>query len=137
MTEAELNAVRDINKKIRDLERRLKDLRLAAENIVPIVDGLPHSNEIQARVEKIALQTVETERELDDLRARLPHVQMHLTEMIFREVDAPVLQTFATLRYVACVPFKETSHRLHITLRHAFRLNEKLFKCHIVAQSED
>ena len=136
MTETKLNTVRDIKKSIRDLERRLKDLRLAAQNIVPIIDGLPHSTEIKSRVENITLSIVETGRELDDLRERLPHEQARLAELILREVSDPALQGFAVLRYVACVSFKETAHRMHITLRHTFRLNEKLFKCHIAAQSE-
>ena len=136
MTESELNVVRDMKKRIRDLERHIEDLRLAVQNITPILDGLPKSTEIKSRVETLALKIVECDRELVDLRERLPHEQTRLAELILREVSVPALQGFAVLRYVACVSFKETAHRMHITLRHAFRLNEKFFKCHIAAQSE-
>ena len=67
MTEKELNGVRELNKKIRDLQRHLQELRVSAENLVPILDGLPHSSEAKSRVEKIALMIVEDERELTAL----------------------------------------------------------------------
>ena len=43
MTEQELNSGHDLKKQIRDLEKHLQTLRLSAENLVPILDGLPHS----------------------------------------------------------------------------------------------
>lgn len=46
MTEQELNIVRELNKKIRNAEHRLEVLRNNAENVVPILDGLPHATEV-------------------------------------------------------------------------------------------
>ena len=58
MTEQELNSGHDLKKQIRDLEKHLQTLRLSAENLVPILDGLPHSNEAKSRGEKIALLSI-------------------------------------------------------------------------------
>ena len=50
MTEKELNSVRELNKKIRDLEWRLQALRAEADNIVPVLDGLPNPSDVKSRV---------------------------------------------------------------------------------------
>lgn len=135
MTEKELNSVRDLNRQIRRLEQHLQALRLSAENLVPILDGLPHSNEAKSRVEKIAFMIIESERALDSLRKELTLAKSELVDKILREVDAPALQTLLALRYVESLSFKETARRMRFTLRHVFRLHEKFLKCHIAAQN--
>lgn len=47
MTEKELNCVRDLREQIRDIEWKIIKLRARAENLVPILDGLPHGNEVK------------------------------------------------------------------------------------------
>ena len=136
MTAETLNSVRDLQKKIRNLERRVQELRISMDNIVPVLDGLPHSSEAKSRVERIALMIVDTERELEDLRGQLPKVQSTLAEVILREVDSPPLQSFLVLRYVEGLSFKETARRMRYTLRHVYRLQEKFLKCHLVALSD-
>lgn len=135
MTEKELNSVRELNKQIRRQEQHLQALRLSAENLVPILDGLPHSNEAKSRVEKIALMIIESERELENLRKEMTAAKSELVEKILRAVDEPAMQTLLALRYVECLSFKETARRLRFTLRHVFRLHEKFLKCHIAAQN--
>ncbi|MBQ6004794.1 MAG: hypothetical protein IJL14_00925 [Selenomonadaceae bacterium] len=128
MTEKELNSVRELNKKIRDLERRLHELRISAENLVPIIDGLPHSSEAKSRVEKLALMIVEHERDLEKFRDHIILAKSELVHTILREVDEPTLQALLMLRYVECLSFKETARRMKFTLRHLYRLHEKIFK---------
>lgn len=128
MTEQELNGVRELRNKICVLERRLQELRTSAENLVPILDGLPHSSEAKSRVEKIALMIVEDERELTALNEAILLARSELADKILREVDEPTLQTLLVLRYVECLSFKETARRMKITLRHLYRLHEKFFK---------
>ena len=135
MTEKELNAVRELKKQIRDIERHLQALRLSAENLVPIPDGLPHSSEAKSRVEKIALMIVVDERELTSLNEEFLLAKAELLDKILRSVDEPSLQTLLVLRYVECLSFKEIARRMRFTLRHVFRLHEKIFKCHIAAQN--
>lgn len=136
MTAETLNSVRDLQKKIRNLERRVQELRISMDNIVPVLDGLPHSSEAKSRVERIALMIVDAERELEDLRGQLPKVQSTLAEVILREVDSPPLQSFLVLRYVEGLSLKETARRMRYTLRHVYRLHEKFLKCHLVALSD-
>ena len=136
MTREELNSVKDLKKKICGLEKDLRALRVAAENLVPILDGLPHSTLAQSRVEKIALKTVETEHEHERLCGLLPVVKAELADKIMRSGCGFSLQTLLILRYVECCSYKETAHRMKITLRHVFRLHEKFLKCHIAAQTE-
>lgn len=135
MTEEELNGVRELNKKIRDIERHLQELRMSAENLVPILDGLPHSSEAKSRVEKIALMIVEDERKLTSLNETMLLAKSELADKILCEVNEPILQTLLVLRYVECLSFEKTARRMRITLRHVFRLHEKFFKCHIAAQN--
>ena len=135
MTEEELNGARELRKKIRDLERHLQELRMSAENLVPILDGLPHSSEAKSRVEKIALMIVEDERKLTSLNETILLAKSELADKILCEVNEPILQTLLVLRYVECLSFEKTARRMRITLRHVFRLHEKFFKCHIAAQN--
>ena len=139
MTEKELNVVRELKKQIRDLERHLQSLRISAENLVPILDGLPHSTEVKSRVEKLALMIIEDERELDTLREKILLAKSELLDKILREIDEPSIQTLLVLRYVECLSFKETARRMHFTLRYIFKLHTKFLKefiCgHIAAQN--
>ena len=128
MTEEELNGVRELNKKICDIERHLQALRISAENLVPILDGLPHSSEAKSRVEKIALMIVEDERELTALNETKLLAKSKLADKILCEVDEPTLQTLLVLRYVECLSFKETARRMHFTLRYVFKLHTEFLK---------
>ena len=135
MTEKELNTVRNLKKELRDIERRLQELKMAAENIVPVLNGLPCSKDAKSRVEKIALDIVATEHIVKNFHEQIIIAKSELADRIMREVNKPILQTLLILRYVECLSFKETARRMGITLRHVFRLHEKFFKCHIVAQN--
>ena len=117
MTEKDLNCVRELNKSIRDRERHLYKLRLSVENLTPILDGLPHASEAKSRVERLALNIVEVERDLDSLREQFQQEQSRLVNIIMREVDEPILQTLLILRYVECLSFNEIARRLQFSLR--------------------
>ena len=125
MTGEELNAVRNLQKQIRALEKNVHGLKMLAENIVPILDGLPHSTDTKSRVENIALKIVEREHELDNLREEYLHAKERLTNKILSELgEDPILQTLLILYYVECLSFRETARRMGYTLRHVFRLHE-------------
>ena len=128
MTREELCSVRELQKKIRTHEQHLEALRMSAENIVPILDGLPHATEAKSKVEKIALRIVEVERELEDLRGRLVQSKSGLADKIMCEVVSPEVQTLLILRYVDCCPYKEIARRMRYALRHVFKLHERFLK---------
>lgn len=133
MTKEELNRVRELQKKMRDCERRLQTLRISVDNLVPILDGLPHGTTARSRVEKIALLIVESEQELSELGKRVEQERSELVAQLVCEVDDLILLNLLALRYVKCCTFKEIARRMRITLRHVFRLHEKFLKCHIDA----
>ena len=128
MTDKELNGVRELRDEICILERRLQELRMSVENLVPIIDGLPHATEAKSRVEKITLMIVANERELENLRERFTRLKSELVDKIMSQVSTPILQTLLVLRYVECLSFKETARRMKSSLRHVYRLHEKFFK---------
>lgn len=136
MTKQELYIVRGLKKKQRDLEKRLQELKVAAENIVPVIDGLPRAKNAKSRVERIALDILSCEKELVEICGLVVTAQEELADKILFEITSPSLFTFAVLRYIECLSFEEISQRMKITLRHAFRLDEKILKCHIVAHSD-
>ena len=141
MTMEELNSVRELDKKIRAVESRLQALKINAENIVPILDGLPHAKTAQSKVERNALRIIESEQEIETLRAEMIQAKSTLADKIMSQVDEPNYQTLLVLRYVECLSFKETARRMHYTLRQIFRLHTKIFKdvirVHIAAQNHN
>lgn len=138
MSHEELKRVHELKKKICGLEKTLHDLRVASENLVPILDGLPHSTLARSRVEAIALKIVERGREKDTLCALLPTVKAELADTIMREVSEPIVQTLLILRYVECCPFKDIARRMRYALRAVFKIHERALKecttVHIDAQ---
>lgn len=126
MTEQDLNVVRDLRKKIREGEQHLHELRISADNIVPVIDGLPHATAARSRVERITLKIIELENDLNDLRTTFEQAQSQLADRILCVTGLkPSLQSVLILRYVACLPHKDTARRLQITLRHEFKLHAK------------
>lgn len=132
MTETEIKKAREFCKRIRELEKRVARLKLSRDNIVPVIDGMPHATTAKSRVECLALQIVEGERELAILRSELEQARVHVTEAIMLEVDDPNGQALLLLRYVECLPFRDVARRMKYSLRHMFRLHGELLKrCHI------
>ena len=128
MTEKALNSVRELNKQIRRLEQHLQALRLSAENLVPILDGLPHYNEAKSRVEKIALMIIECERELENLRAQLDRASEELPARIHDEVPDVQERTVLLLRYVACMRFRDIAFQLERSEARVFQIHHDVLK---------
>ena len=128
MTLEELNSCRALKIQIGTVTNHLSGLKLSAENLVPILDGMPHSKEAKSRVERIALEIIEDECELTALRSEYELAQARLTDKILLEVSDPVIQTLLVLRYVECYSFRETARRINYSLRQVFRLHEEYLK---------
>ena len=123
MTEKELNSVRDINKRIRDIEWRLQALRAEAENITPIIDGLPHSTDVKSRVERLALNIAEGERELAALQAQFITAALELGNKIDSSPLNQQEKTVLSLRYVSCLNFQDIWLTLHVSDAQVFYLH--------------
>lgn len=115
MTEAELNAVRELKKQILNGERQLKTLRTAAENLVPVIDGMPHARSQSSRVAKIVTLILDAEQSLNALKENLDSMS---TELVMKIRRAPLTtreQEILILRYVACMNFLDIEGELHLS----------------------
>lgn len=129
MTDKELNVVRDLRNKIRDLTSHLQALRLSAQNIVPVIDGLPHSDVVKSRVEKLALKIIEHERELSDLSRQFATSALDLTDRINRADQLNQQEkTILLMRYVACMNFQDIWIEMQISDNRAFYLHRTAVK---------
>ena len=69
MTDEELNGARDLRKRIRDIEWRLLPmLRADADNLVPILDGLPHGARIDSAPRRIFKDSIGHRRQNKQIR---------------------------------------------------------------------
>lgn len=127
MTEQELNSVRELKKRIAILEKKLNGLRMLAQHLTPVLDGLPHATSSASKVENVAIKILDAERELETLRAELSQVKDWLTQKILDVTDEPALQTLLILHYVKCFSFRETARLMHYTLRQVFRKHSNFF----------
>ena len=128
MTTQELNVVWEHEKKIRELEAEIRALQTWADNIVPIIDGLPSAKTAKSSVEKIALSLVSREHELAKLKERLEQTRATLANRIVTEILKPIPQTLLILRYVECLPFKEIARRMHYGVRYIFKMHNEILK---------
>lgn len=129
MTDKDLNAVRDLRNKIRDLTSHLQALRLSAQNIVPVIDGLPHSDSVKSRVEKLALKILEKERELSDLNKKFAISALDLEERINRADQLNQQEkTILLMRYVACMRFQDIWIELKTSDARTFHLHRSAVK---------
>ena len=115
MTEAELNEARELKKKIQSEERQLQILRTAAENLAPVLDGLPHAQNHSSRVAQIATLVIDAERSLNALKEKLDAIGAALTKKIRREPLTTREQEILILRYVACMNFRDIELALHLS----------------------
>ena len=122
---AELNVVRELIQKLKREEQRLQALRTKAENIVPILDGLPHAKTAQSKVERLALKIIESEQLIEVLQAEIIRAKTRLIDLILERVEEPAFQTLLVLRYVECLSFRETARRMHYCLRNIFQLHDR------------
>ena len=135
MTKTELNAVREIRKRIKELEEKLQILRRASTDLVPLADGLPRAKSAKSKVEMLALKAVEAEKELEYLNEKILYAKSELADKIMTETDDPAFQVLLMYRYVECLTYREIARRMDFTLRHVFGLHEKFFRLHIDEQN--
>lgn len=125
MTKQELYTVRDLRKKIRDAENFLELLRCRVSNLTPQLDGLPHAQPLESRVEKVVLMILEADREVEAYRQQLLMEAATLTNKICRLVPDTQERAVMLMRYVSCLRFEEIMKTLHMSDGTVFRLHRK------------
>ena len=128
MTEAELNEVRELKKEIQAAERQLRILKTAAENLVPVLDGLPHAQNPKSRVASIATLIIDAERALTTLKEKLDSTGAKLIARIRREPLTTREQEILILRYVACMNFRDIEFKLHLSDARVFSYHRSALK---------
>lgn len=128
MTERELNEVRELKKQIQVEERRLQALRAAAENLVPILDGMPHAKNRKSRVANIAALIIEEEQSLNKMRENVDNTSAELAEKIRNEPLTSREKEILILRYVACMNFRDIEFKLHLSDARIFYLHRSALR---------
>lgn len=119
-----LNKVRDIKAKISILEQKLTCFR-AMTLKPPIIDGMPKSRSRTSVTERLAVQILDTERELSILRAELETEKAELGVAILDKVKEPLLAAVLILYYVACETYQTIADKLQTSRRTVYRYMDK------------
>ena len=128
MTEQELNRARELRKRICDVEWKIIKLRAGAEDLVPLLDGMPHGNEMRSRVENLAVKILTAEEELTNLRGQFVEAAVDLTEEIERAELDELEKAVLTMRYATCLNFLDIQDKLRITDATMFYVHRKALK---------
>ena len=144
MTFEELNIVRKIKKQVTDEEMKLQALKDCAISITPqfkretyldeqgklrsftCLDNSPKSGNTDSRIEETVVKIVDSERNLKKLKSRLENSKLRLTEKICEEYQEATEQAILLYHYVSCRSFREIAHIMHYSLRHIFRVHERI-----------
>lgn len=123
MTERELNAARDLAKRIKDIENDLTTFRMSMARLVPIRDGQPKGHSTESQVEKIAVLIVEKERELSELKNQLLDVAGTLAKEISTIPLSSKERRVIFLRYVACMHFRDIAFETNLSDARVYSLH--------------
>lgn len=141
MTQVELSRPRELKQQIDFEEQRLKTLLTTADNIVQVLDGMPHARRQTSRVEKVATLIVEIEEKIAALKAEFETACVNLARKLREENLTSQELNVVTLRYVACMNFRDIEFELNMsdarvfyTHRHALK---SMFSRATVGQQSD
>ena len=118
-----LACLSELRKEIKIRESRIENLKAVTLSLSRI-DGLPKTQNLESRVEKIASEIVDTEREIDNLRGELAEKSLDLSELILQRLSSTTARAMI-LRYVQGKPCKEISQTMGYTLRYTSLLIER------------
>ena len=108
MTFAELSKLYRIKCRAEECERRLADLHLQRKCQSPLFDGMPKNKSTSSRVEKLALEIVEVESALLDLRCRYFEERARLERYISAIPDSRLRLIF-TARFVEGLTWEDVA----------------------------
>ena len=119
MTQADLNKARNLQDQMRDVRSKIAALKVAAENIVPILDGMPHAKSQSSRVEHIAAMINDYDRDLDNLQDQFDIACVDiLRELRKTAADGTINvleHNILVYRYVACMSFAAIEEAVNLS----------------------
>ena len=128
MTIAELNVVRDLRERLRAAIRQLRALRDSIQNLCPELDGMPHAQSQQSKVEKMTVLIIEGEREVDAIKAEIDTTGATLARKIKNLPLNSQEQEILILRYVGCLSFRDIKAKLHMGASRLFYVHRNALK---------
>lgn len=128
MTHAELNRPRELKQQILREQCRLQTLRTSADNIALVQDGMPHNRGQNSRVEKIATFIIEIENEIAALKAEFETACVSLARKLRDEDLTAQEMSVITLRYVACMNFRDIERELDMSDARVFYTHRHALK---------
>lgn len=120
MTQAELNKVRNLRDEVDAEKQRLATLRLAVQNLSPVLDGMPHTPTQSSRVEKLAVLILDSEHDLDELLVCFEDACVELSRKLKTAPLDPIEHKILVLRYVACMSFTEIEDAVNLSEARVF-----------------
>lgn len=118
-----LSAVQLLRREIEREERRLEEMKLAATNTTAKLDGLPRVKAHSSKVEK-AVQIVDSERRLAELRAELVEKSLDLNDEILKRVSGQSVIVLI-MRYIGGKSFEEISAAMKLSRSYVSRLHSQ------------
>lgn len=123
MRQDELEEARRLHEEIRTLERQLKTLRMATTNTVALADGMPRTKSHKSPVETLLTLIMDTEERLRELQLMFGRARMKLIRAFAAAKLSARQHEVMTLRYVACMNFRDIQFTLHLSDARVFYLH--------------
>ena len=127
MTRYDLEIIWRLRKKFSLLEEELKALREAAENISPVIDGLPKSKNATSKVENLSVKILDIEEKFAETAEKLIEMTGEFSKFFERELPDEIACIFI-LRYVACRTWREIAQGYRRTLKWSYSAHAKGLK---------
>lgn len=120
----ELKKAMEIQKKIEMLEGQLDLLRTTSQVTPARLDGLPHAKSLESRVEIFAQKIVDTEAELERLRAELYVTAQELTIDIVTKIHGLKAQVLVR-RYALLQPFSVIAKEIYLSEARTYQIHKE------------
>lgn len=124
-----LYCVRELEQKILRLEEKITTLRETMSGVKPAqLTGLPkEKNFLSSRVEKVAQELIDGERELEELRAEQRVLGAELTIEILRHVHGRAARIMV-MRYVLLNRFRDIAFELNLSDARIYYIHAETLK---------
>lgn len=114
MTSEELNSARKLLKMLNEAKMHVQTLRISAQNITPLLDGMPHERTLRSKVEELTVKILAGEEEVRRLQEEFATASMKIHAEIFESELGTLEKSVLSLRYAACLTFEQIGRELRM-----------------------